>query len=226
MATAYAAIPNAGLFNESYFIDRVEDRDGNVLISHEHQPTRAMSTQTACLASEILQHNVERGTGRNAQLGAQPAAGKTGTTDENTDTWFVGFTPYLATAVWMGFPGEAKSMGAIAGQEQFGGLYPARAWATMNRAYLSDTDKPVQDFPTCEPLARRGRPAAGAGDPYGTLNGGRVPSTVRPSTGTGGGGGGGGGTGTTSTTTPTTTAPPAPEPATPAAVEPGRGRDD
>jgi penicillin-binding protein 1A len=187
MASAYTAISNAGVHNPAYFIERVEDRNGNVLISHTPDPTRAFSTQTACLATEILQHNVERGTGKNAQLGAQPAAGKTGTTNANTDTWFVGFTPYLTTAVWMGFPGEAKSMPRIYGQELFGGLYPAKAWQAMNSAYLSAEKKPVAEFPTCDPLPRGSRPAAGAADPYGTLNGGSVPSYLKPQTGTGGG---------------------------------------
>jgi penicillin-binding protein 1A len=185
MASAYSAISNAGVHNSAYFIERVEDRNGNVLISHTPTPTRAFSTQTACLATEILQHNVERGTGTKAQLGAQPAAGKTGTTEKNTDTWFVGFTPYLTTAVWMGFPDKATSMPRIYGQELFGGLYPAKAWQAMNSAYLKAENKPVAEFPTCDPLTRGSRPAAGAADPYGTLNGGRVPSYLKPQTGTG-----------------------------------------
>jgi hypothetical protein len=79
MASAYSAIPNGGVRQESYFVERIEDRDGNVLYTHAGTPTRAFSPQTACLATEILEHNVRGGTGRNAQLGSQPAAGKTGT---------------------------------------------------------------------------------------------------------------------------------------------------
>ena len=177
MASAYSAIPNNGIHETSYFVQQIADRSGKVVYSHAAEPTRAFSSQTACLATQILQHNVEHGTGTKAQLGAQPAAGKTGTTEKNTDTWFVGFTPYLTTAVWMGFPDEAKSMPRIYGQELFGGLYPAQAFASMNKAYLANSNKPVADFPTCAPLPRAGKPAAGAGDPYGTLNGGSVPST-------------------------------------------------
>lgn len=202
MASAYSTIPNAGIHVPSYFVDKIEDRNGNVVFSHAFDPTRAVSRQTACLASEILQHNVERGTGRNAQLGAQPAAGKTGTTENNTDTWFVGFTPYLTTAVWMGFPDEAKSMPRIYGQELFGGLYPAKAFSSFNKAYLALEQKPVEEFPTCAPLIRSGRPAAGAGDPYGTLNGG----SAFTGSGRGTGGTGGTGTGGTGGTTDTTTA--------------------
>ncbi len=215
MASAYSAIPNGGIHQPSHFVNLIIDRNGNVLYSHPDNPTRVVSPQTACLATEILQHNVQGGTAKNAQLGAQPAAGKTGTSEQNTDTWFVGFTPYLTTSVWMGFPGESKRMPNIYGQEQFGGLYPAKAFATFNKAYLDREDKPVSNFPTCAPLPRGSRPAAGAADPYGTLNGGSVPSAVRPLTG-GGEGGGGGATTTTapadaaSTTVPATTPPAAP----------------
>jgi penicillin-binding protein 1A len=208
MASAYSAIPNAGVHQPSYFIDSIEDRNGKVVYSHTAEPTRGFSQQTACLATEILQHNVQGGTARNAQLGAQPAAGKTGTTDKNTDTWFVGFTPYLTTAVWMGFPGESKSMPLIYGQELFGGLYPAKAFSSFNQAYLAAEQKPVAQFPTCAPLPRSGRPAAGAGDPYGTLNGGSAPTGVTRGTG-----GTGTGTGDTTSTTVPDTAPAAVDPA-------------
>jgi len=232
MASAYSTIPNGGLHNGAYTIDRVEDRDGNVLIEQDPHPTRAISTQTACLASEILVHNVQSGTARNANIGAQPAAGKTGTTDANSDTWFVGFTPYLTTAVWMGFPDSNASMPRIYGQEQFGGLYPAKAWATMNRSWLDAWGTPVADFPGCDPLPRPGRPAAGAGDPYGTLNGGRVTSpyrSSRPSTDSTGRTGRtstrGTGRATTTTTAPATTQPAPTPPPTTAPPTTGAGGD-
>jgi membrane peptidoglycan carboxypeptidase len=218
MASAYSAIPNAGIRQESYFVDKIEDRNGNLLYAHASDPTRGFSQQTACLTTQILQHNVEGGTAKNAQLGAQPAAGKTGTTEKNTDTWFVGFTPYLTTAVWMGYPDEAKPMGTIGGQEQFGGLYPAKAFATYNKAYLDQEKKPVVDFPACAPLSRPGRPAAGAGDPYGTLNGGSGPGTG--GSGTGGGTGAGTGTGAAGTGTTDTTAAAGADATTPTTVAP------
>jgi penicillin-binding protein 1A len=230
MASAYSAIPNGGVRNPQYFIDRVEDRDGNVLISHSPAPTRAFSSQTACLATDILKHNVEGGTAKNAQLNGQDAAGKTGTTDKNTDTWFVGFTPYLTTAVWMGFPDGAISMPRIYGQEQFGGLYPAKAWKAFNQAYLDREDKPAAPFPGCAPLPRGGRPAAGADDPYGTLNGGSAPGQAPVSSGHGGGGAAppaGGGAGDVPPagpdTTPTTAAPTTPTTAAPTTTTPRPG---
>jgi penicillin-binding protein 1A len=201
MASAYSAIPNGGIRQPQYFVDKIADRNGNVLYTHAVDPTRGFSQQTACLATQILENNVQAGTGKNAQLGAQPAAGKTGTTESNSNTWFVGFTPYLTTAVWMGIPeSNNAAMGNLAGREQFGGLWPATIFANYNKAYLANEQKPVVAFPTCAPLTRPSRPAAGAGDPYGTLNGGSPPGTVtRPS-------GGGDGTATTVPGTDTTVA--------------------
>lgn len=192
MASAYSAIPNGGLHESAYFIDRVEDRTGKVLIQHETNPSRAFSWQTSCLATQILANNVAAGTGTNAQLRGQSAAGKTGTTESNTNTWFVGFTPELTTAVWMGIPAEGtKAMGNLGGREQFGGLWPATIWHNFNQSYVDVTKQKKVDWPTCMPPTREGRPASGAADPYGVLNGGDDPvedpnasttTTTRPRT--------------------------------------------
>ena len=182
MASAYSAIPNGGVRQGEYFIDSVESRTGKVYFEHQDDTTRAFTERTSCLATQILADNVKYGTGTNAQLGAQPAAGKTGTTESNSNTWFVGFTPYLTTAVWMGIPAEGtKPMGDLGGREQFGGLWPASIWHNFNAAYLEAEQKPVVEFPTCAPATRSGQPAAGADDPYGLLNGGGF----RTSTGNG-----------------------------------------
>jgi penicillin-binding protein 1A len=185
MATAYGAIPNGGIENPSYFVDRVEDRNGNVLFSHQPAGSRVVSAQTACLATEILVGNVQGGTGRNAQLPDQVAGGKTGTTTGPTDVWFVGFTPYLTTAVWMGNPkeggtartdssgrtiGGGTSLSQLPGRQAWGSTYPAAIWQRFNELYHQD--KPPLPFPTCEPPTRGGRPLSGANDPFGTLNGG------------------------------------------------------
>lgn len=203
MASAYSAIPNGGVHQDAYFIDRVEDRTGRVLWSHSLTPTRGFSWQTSCLATQILANNVAAGTGTNAQLRGQSAAGKTGTTESNTNTWFVGFTPVMTTAVWMGIPAEGtKPMGNLGGREQFGGLWPATIWHNYNQAYVDQSKQRRIDWPSCAPLPRAGRPATGAADPYGVLNGGeqpeedptptssttsttsRVTTTTRPSTST------------------------------------------
>lgn len=172
MASAYSAIPNGGIRESEYFIERVEDRTGAVLFAHVSNPTRGVSWQSACLATEILANNVQNGTGTNAQLNGQSAAGKTGTTESNTNTWFVGFTPKLTTAVWMGIPAEGtKPMGNLGGREQFGGLWPATIWQRFNQEYIDETKQKRVEWPTCAAATRGGRPATGASDPLGILNG-------------------------------------------------------
>jgi membrane peptidoglycan carboxypeptidase len=224
MASAYSAIPNGGVHQDPYFIERVEDRDGRVLIQHAANGTRAFSATTACNVTQVLQQNVKGGTGTRARLDRQAAAGKTGTTSDNADAWFVGFTPYLSTAVWMGIPSGRVPMGNFGGYaEIFGGTIPARIWHAFNEQYHAERD-PVA-FPTCDKPDRSARSVRGEGPLGGTgtysssssssksrSTGKTTPSTPRK----------GGSTGTT-TPTPTVTAPPPPitTPTTPPPDGPG-----
>lgn len=105
MTTAYGAFANGGLVHAPVFIRRVEDRDGRVLWEHAATPTRAISESTAFLVADMLADVVNRGTAARARTDgfSLPAAGKTGTTDDYRDAWFVGFTPTLVAGVWAGF---------------------------------------------------------------------------------------------------------------------------
>ncbi len=105
MTAAYAAFANKGLVPHPILIRRVEDRDGNVLYESHESATRAISETTAFLMTTMLADVVNAGTGYRArQLGfTLPAAGKTGTTNDFNDAWFVGFTPRIVTGVWVGF---------------------------------------------------------------------------------------------------------------------------
>jgi penicillin-binding protein 1A len=102
-------------------------------------------------AIKILKDNITGGTGGRAQIGC-PAGGKTGTTDKNIDAWFVGFTPRLSTAVWVGFPGDARrSMnGLFFGANIDGGTFPAQIWGDyMKKAkgsYCGDFKQPTEPF--------------------------------------------------------------------------------
>jgi penicillin-binding protein 1A len=133
MAGAYAAIANDGLYNEPYFIEEVHDRSGQVLFSHEPDPVRVMKPQTARVAAEILERNVQAGTGSRADIPGQRAAGKTGTAQNSGDAWFVGFTPYITTAVWMGSPDDNFDV-RVFGSGVTGGSYPAEIWGRYMRA--------------------------------------------------------------------------------------------
>ncbi|MCX7619823.1 MAG: transglycosylase domain-containing protein [Acidimicrobiales bacterium] len=158
MAGAYSAIPNGGIYQPPYMVERIEDRTGKVIYQHEPNGTRAFSEQTACLATQILEENVRSGTGTRARLPHQRAAGKTGTTEVNADVWFVGFTPYLTTAVWMGIPTGQVALPYIDGVRNFGGFFPARMWSAFNAAYHENLE--TKDFPRCRPT-RPGRQVTG-----------------------------------------------------------------
>lgn len=105
MTAAFAAFANGGLVRRPIAIRRVEDRDGRVLFSAENPPERAVSEVTAFLVANMLADVIAGGTGWRARASGflLPAAGKTGTTNDYKDVWFVGFTPRVAAGVWIGF---------------------------------------------------------------------------------------------------------------------------
>jgi len=151
MAQAYATIANGGIRNDPYFIERIEDAEGNIIYEHQQRGRRVIDANVACWATEVLEANVERGTGRAAQVPGQPAGGKTGTTEDFGDAWFVGFTPHLATAIWMGHPDTNQIKMRNVGEftSVTGGSYPARAWGAFNIAYHEDRT-PIS-FDECAP---------------------------------------------------------------------------
>jgi penicillin-binding protein 1A len=112
MVSAYSAFPNKGLRMQPHLIRKVLDRDGNTL--EEWQPTsyKVMNEYVAGTMVEMMQ-GVTRGGGTAANIGAagHPLAGKTGTVNDHTDVWFVGYTPTYCTGVWMGHPARKESLG-------------------------------------------------------------------------------------------------------------------
>ena len=135
MATAYGTIASGGYRNRPTAITKVTFPDGK-----SHLPKRWRVRRTKVFtdgqtyeATKILEQNIQAGTGTRANIGC-PAAGKTGTTDRNTDAWFAGFTPRLATAVWVGYPNDRTEMHTLYfGGPVDGGTFPAAIWG----AYMS-----------------------------------------------------------------------------------------
>jgi penicillin-binding protein 1A len=140
-AVAYAAIANDGLRMEPYYISKIEDASGSVLYQHVPRGRRAIKSTTAAWVTDALEQNVIAGTGRRARLeSGQPSAGKTGTSQDFTDAWYVGFTPHLSTSVWMGHPEEKVAMTDIQGRDGTGGWIPARVWAAYMTRVLQDQE--------------------------------------------------------------------------------------
>ncbi|MFV2038634.1 MAG: transglycosylase domain-containing protein [Acidimicrobiales bacterium] len=167
MASAYATIAARGVARDPYFIERIEDDDGNIIYSvledERFAGEQVITQDVACWATEILEANVIGGTGTNGRLPNQPAAGKTGTAEDFADAWFVGYTPYLATAIWMGNPDSNQiDMRGVGGINVTGGSFPAQAWGAFNTAYHENL--PVVEFPECPAFAQRGKYLRLAGD--------------------------------------------------------------
>ena len=128
MTAAYAAFANGGIVREPVFIKRVEDQDGGILFQNDTRPHRAISETTAFLMATMLADVVDAGTANRARtVGFKlPAAGKTGTTNDFVDAWFVGFTPKLVAGVWVGFDTPRTIV-----KDGFAGQLAVPLWATF-----------------------------------------------------------------------------------------------
>jgi penicillin-binding protein 1A len=156
MAAAYSVLANDGMRNPTYFIDRVEEADGDVVFAHRAEPERVLPTEVARQVTSVLEKNVERGTGTRAAIASgQPAAGKTGTTNNAYDVWFVGYTPQLATSVWIGATGGNVRLSFGGGGDLQGGRAPAQMWGAFMSAVTAD--QPIVEFTPPEPPARSQR---------------------------------------------------------------------
>jgi penicillin-binding protein 1A len=132
MASAYSTFANDGVHHEVRFIDKVVDRDGKTVMDlSKDKGKRVLSAQNTRVENMVLRQVIERGTGVRARLPHRVAAGKTGTSQEHQNAWFVGFTPQLTTAVWMGAPVGNIPMTNVGGVKVAGGTYPARIWGAF-----------------------------------------------------------------------------------------------
>ena len=131
MANAYATLASGGMRNEPKAITKVVFPDGKSDDLGEPKRERAFSDGVAYEVTKILQQNVTGGTGTAAQIGC-PAAGKTGTTDNFNDAWFVGYTPHLSSSVWVGYPNALVEMRSVHGISVAGGTFPAADLARLH----------------------------------------------------------------------------------------------
>jgi penicillin-binding protein 1A len=131
MTSAYSAFANRGVRMTPYGVISITDRDGNVLEENRPEPHEAIRADTAFVMTTLLRGVVQRGTAQSAAVLDWPLAGKTGTMDENTDAWFIGFDPNITVGVWVGYD-QKRSMGS--GETGASAALPI--WTEFMRAYI------------------------------------------------------------------------------------------
>jgi penicillin-binding protein 1A len=140
LASAYAVFANQGQRTEPRFIMRITDSQGNVIDENLPQTEQVISPETAYMVTSMMESVIDRGTGRRAKEINRPAAGKTGTTNDMNDAWFIGYTPQLLAGLWVGFD-EKRTLG----KGETGGRVAAPVWAKFMERALEN--EPILDFP-------------------------------------------------------------------------------
>jgi penicillin-binding protein 1A len=160
LTTAYSVFANGGNFQEPIFITRIEDASGRILEETRPNPQPVLDEALAFQVTHLLQGVIAEGTGRRVRALGIPAAGKTGTTDQNMDAWFVGYTPELTAGVWVGYD-QKISLGRM----ETGSQAAAPIWLSfmqrIQKDSLSGRDFPVPDGITFIPVNSRTGELAG-----------------------------------------------------------------
>jgi penicillin-binding protein 1A len=147
VTSAYTVFPNQGVRMKPFEVLKVMDRDGNLLEENRGEPVDVIRADTAFMMTNLLTGVLQRGTARAAAglANTWPLAGKTGTVDDNTDAWFIGFDPDITVGVWVGLD-EKKSLGA----DEQGSKAALPIWIEFMKAYINrrpDIDTPPQFEP-------------------------------------------------------------------------------
>ena len=138
VTSAYSVFPNRGIRMVPYLIERIEDREGKVLEDTRPSPQDSIRADTAYIMVSLMRGVVQRGTGARAQRElAWPLGGKTGTMDEYTDAWFVGFDPEITVGVWVGYD-EKKTLG----DGEQGARVALPIWIEFLRAHIANRGAP------------------------------------------------------------------------------------
>ena len=154
LAAAYGAIADGGAYRKLHFYEKVVDREGNILLDTETEPKTVIRKDTAQLLTLAMEDVIKSGTGKKAAFGGMSLAGKSGTTTDQKDLWFVGYSPYYVCSVWGGYDNN---------QAQEDGGYVKTLWkAVMQRAHegLEDTGfSGMEDLVGCRICVKCGKKA-------------------------------------------------------------------
>ena len=140
VTTLYGVFANQGIYTEPVFIASIVDRFGTLKEERLLSAQRVMSPEVAYTVTSMLESVVQHGTGRQVRALERPAAGKTGTTNDFHDAWFIGYTPEIVAGVWVGFDNQASL-----GRRESGGRVAAPIWLGFMQEALQG--QPVTDFP-------------------------------------------------------------------------------
>lgn len=141
LVSAFTTFPNRGIRIKPYFITRIEDKEGNILEETKVESEEVISPQIAYMMTYLLQGVVQRGTARSAAFLKKPLAGKTGTTDEYTDAWFIGFSPSLCAGVWVGHEKEKMSIG----DRQSGAVAVLPIWIEFFKRIIEEENRKAEE---------------------------------------------------------------------------------
>ncbi len=162
MADAYATLANGGIRHDPVAIKRVDFPGGKTERPDRVPPRRVVSEAVAYEVTRLLHDNITEGTGTAAYTGCAGQAGKTGTTDRETDAWFAGYQPNLSTVVWVGYPqSNAIEMTSVHGITVFGGTFPAEIWHSL----YSGAEVPCEEFEQAEERRSAGRRSSASSPP-------------------------------------------------------------
>jgi penicillin-binding protein 1A len=140
LTAAYGMFANGGIYNEPVVITKIVDWKGKVLLERFQEARQATSPEVAYLMTSMMQSVIQHGTARALRVLERPAAGKTGTTNDYDDAWFVGYTPELVTGVWVG-----RDDNVSLGHGETGGKVAAPIWLDFMKE--ATKDQPITDFP-------------------------------------------------------------------------------
>ena len=146
MASAYSTFANRGVYTPPSMVTSVTRMDGTPLWKWNRGLERAIDSKLVDQLTWVLEGTINEGTGHRAKIG-RPAAGKTGTTQNYADALFVGYTPQIATAVWVGYPkGQIPMVPPLTERKVYGGTFPALIWKDVMLA--AHADLPIKNFAT------------------------------------------------------------------------------